>query len=136
MRETKKGLPVWPSTSIRLSHETTWFQLAGIQGGLADAQVAAATADLFARNDPQVLAAIARGLPPLWRISREDLRTTTVPVLAIIGEYDRNNLEAVKRMASVISGLQVVQLPGASHATSVRPAAEHIVAFLNKHRRS
>jgi pimeloyl-ACP methyl ester carboxylesterase len=106
------------------------------QSGPTDAEVAAATADLFARNDPQVLAAIARGLPPLWQISRDDLRTTTVPVLAIIGEYDRNNLEAVRRMAGVVSGLQVVQLPGASHATSVRPAAEHIVAFLNNHRRN
>lgn len=102
-------------------------------GGLTDAQIAAATADLFARNDSHVLAAIARGLPPLWRVSREELRATTVPVLAIVGEYDRNNLEAVRRMVGVVPGLQVVQLPGASHATSVRPAAEHIVAFLNTH---
>jgi len=104
------------------------------QGGPTDAEVAAAAADLFARNDAQVLAAIAKSLPPLWDVSRDDLRITTVPVLAVIGEDDRNNLDAVKRMVGVVSGLQVVQLPGANHATSVRPAAEHIVAWLNKYR--
>jgi len=34
----------------------------------------------------------------------------------------------------VVRGLQVVQLPGANHATSVRPSAAPLLAFLNTHR--
>ncbi|MDP7479308.1 MAG: alpha/beta hydrolase, partial [Vicinamibacterales bacterium] len=104
------------------------------QDGPTDDEVAALNASLFARNDPQVLAAVARGLPPLFEISGDSLRVATLPVLAIIGEHDDNNLEAVKRMAGVVPGLEVVEIPGASHATSVRPSAEHLVAFLDKHR--
>jgi pimeloyl-ACP methyl ester carboxylesterase len=103
------------------------------ENGPTDAEVAALNASMFARNDPQVLAAVARGLLPLFEISGDSLRATTLPVLAIIGEHDRG-LAAVKRMAGVVRGLQVVEIPGASHATSVRPAAEPLVAFLNRHR--
>ena len=104
------------------------------QGGPSDAEIAAATADLFSRNDPRVLAAIARSLPVLWQISRAELRAVKVPVLAIDGEFDQSNLEAAKRMVGVVPGLQLVELPGVNHATSVRPAAAHIVAFLDQHR--
>jgi pimeloyl-ACP methyl ester carboxylesterase len=107
---------------------------ASAQGGPTDAEVAAAAADLFSRNDPKVLAAIARGLPPLWRISRNELASIKTPVLAIDGEFDRGNFDGAKRMAAVVAGIQVVELPGANHATSVRPAAAHIVAFLDAHR--
>jgi pimeloyl-ACP methyl ester carboxylesterase len=106
----------------------------GAQGGPTDAEVAAATADLFSRNDPRVLAAIARSLPSLWQISRDELSAVRVPVLAIDGEFDRNNLEAARRMVGVVAGLQLVELPGVNHATSVRPSAAHIVSFLDKHR--
>jgi hypothetical protein len=54
-------------------------------------------------------------------------------VLAIIGEHDKH-LKAVKRMVGVVPRLEVVEIPGATHATSVRPSAEHLVAFLDKHR--
>ena len=104
------------------------------QGGPSDAEIAAATADLFSRNDPRVLAAIARSLPVLWQVSRDELRAVKVPVLAIDGEYDQSNLEAAKRMVGVVPGLQLVELPGVNHATSVRPAAAHIVSFLDQHR--
>lgn len=100
-----------------------------------DEEVAAINASLFARNDPQVLAATARGLVPLYEVPAERLRATTLPVLAIVGEQDRPNLEAVKRMARLMPKLEVVEIPGATHATSVRPSAEHILAFLAKHRR-
>jgi pimeloyl-ACP methyl ester carboxylesterase len=106
---------------------------ASAQGGPSDAEVAAAAADLFSRNDPKVLAAIARGLPPLWRISRKELKAAGAPVLAVNGEFDRSNLDGAKRMAAVVPDIQVVELPGANHATSVRPSAAHIVAFLDKH---
>lgn len=104
-------------------------------GGPSAADLAAATADLFARNDPQLLAVIARGLPALWQVSADQLRATSAPLLAIVGELDRN-VEAVRRMAGVVSRLEVVVLPGANHSTSVRPSAQHIVAFLNKHQRN
>lgn len=103
--------------------------------GPTDDEVATLTASLFARNDPQVLAAIARGLPPLFEISRDSLRTTTLPILAVIGEHD-NNRKAVKRMAGVVPKLEVVEIPGASHTTSIRPSAEPLVAFLGKHKRN
>lgn len=103
------------------------------QGGLSAADLSAATADLFARNDPALLATIARGLPILWDVPRASLANVTSPVLAIDGDQDRN-LVAAKRMATVVSGLELVVLPGATHATSVRPSAPFIVSFLNKHR--
>jgi pimeloyl-ACP methyl ester carboxylesterase len=81
-------------------------------------------------------AAVARSLPLLFEVSRESLRAATLPVLAIVGDQDVPNVEGVKRMTGVVQGLEVVHLPGANHATSVRPSAEHIVAFLNKHRRN
>jgi pimeloyl-ACP methyl ester carboxylesterase len=104
------------------------------QGGPSDAEVAAATADLFSRNDPRVLAASARTLASLWAVSREQLRAVKVPVLALDGEFDRNNLQAAQRMIGVVTALELVELPGVNHATSVRPSAAHIVAFLDKHK--
>jgi hypothetical protein len=43
-------------------------------------------------------------------------------------------IDAVKRMTGIVPGLEVIELPGATHASSVRPSAEPLVAFLNKHR--
>jgi hypothetical protein len=37
-------------------------------------------------------------------------------------------------MATVVRGLEVVKIPGATHASSVKPSAEPLVAFLTKHR--
>jgi len=71
------------------------------QNGPTDDEVAALNASLFARNDPQVLAAVARGLLPLYEISGDSLRATTLPVLAIIGEHD-SGLEAVKRAVELL----------------------------------
>jgi pimeloyl-ACP methyl ester carboxylesterase len=101
--------------------------------GLSQADLDAATADLFARNDPALLATIARGLPELWEVPRAALARVTTPVLAIDGDQDRN-LVAAQRMATIVKGLELVVLPGATHASSVRPSAPYIVAFLNRHR--
>ena len=97
-----------------------------------EAEVAALNASLFARNDPQALAAVARGMASLFDISAERLRATTIPVLAIVGEHDETNVAAVRRMKGVMPRLEVVELPGANHATSVRPSARPLVAFLNR----
>jgi pimeloyl-ACP methyl ester carboxylesterase len=104
------------------------------QNGPTDAEIAALNASIFARNDPQVLAAAARGLLPLYEISADSLRAIARPVLAIVGEYDARNLAATKRMAGVVRGMDVVQIPGASHATSVRPSAPQILGFFGRHR--
>lgn len=101
--------------------------------GPTDDEIAALNASLFARNDPDVLAAVARSLPALYEVPGESLRAVELPVLAIIGEHD-SNLEAVTRMAGVLPGLQVVEIPGASHASSVRPSAEPLLRFLDGHR--
>ena len=108
--------------------------VSGGPSGMTDAQLAAATEDLFTRNDPKVLAVIARGSPPLWQVSRGDLERVRVPMLAISGERDQSNLDGARRMVGVVPGLQVIVLPGATHQTSVRPAAPHIVTFLDQHR--
>ncbi len=44
--------------------------------------------------------------------------------------------DAVRRMAGLMRGVEVVQILGAGHSTSVRPAAEPRVAFLTKRRRN
>jgi pimeloyl-ACP methyl ester carboxylesterase len=104
------------------------------RSGPTPEEVAAANAALFARNDPQALAAVARGLVPLYEISASSLRGVSLPVLAIVGEQDTFNLGSVKRLAGVVRGLDVVQLPATTHASSVRPSAAPLVAFLDKHR--
>ena len=77
--------------------------------------------------------AVARSLPALYEVRGESLRAVALPVLAIVGEHD-SILEAVNRMAGVVMGLRVVEIAGASHASSVRPSAEPLVRFLDRHR--
>ena len=98
------------------------------------AEIAAMNDALFARNDALALSACARSMAMLFDVPADRLRAVTVPVLAIVGEFDTPNVESVARMKTVVRGLQVVQLPGANHATSVRPSATPLLAFLDKHR--
>ena len=58
----------------------------------------------------------------------------SLPVVAICGEQGTLNVPMVKQMAATMRGMEVVWLPGATHASSVRPAAAPLVAFLDKHR--
>jgi len=67
-------------------------------------------------------------------VPADRLRAVTIPVLAIVGELDTPNVASVARLKTVVRGLDVVQLPGANHATSVRPSAAPLLAFLDKHR--
>jgi pimeloyl-ACP methyl ester carboxylesterase len=73
-------------------------------------------------------------MAPLFNVAAASLRATKIPMLAIVGDDDTPNVESVKRLRTVVSGLEVVELHGANHATSVRPSAAPLVAFLNKHR--
>jgi len=98
------------------------------------AEIAAMNDALFARNDALALSACARSMTTLFEVPADRLRAVTVPVLAIVGELDTPNVESVARMKTVVRGLEVVQLPDANHATSVRPSATPLLAFLNTHR--
>jgi pimeloyl-ACP methyl ester carboxylesterase len=100
---------------------------------VTDAQIAALNASLFEQNDPAVLAAILKGMQPIYQLSAASLRATRVPVLAIVGAQDPANREGVHRMATVVPGLQVLELPGVTHGGSVKPSIEPMIKFLKQH---
>ena len=99
----------------------------------ADA-IAAANAALLASNDPKAFAAVIRGFPQLSHITADNLRANTVPTLALIGDRDPL-IEGVERLAGVMSNLDVVEIPGATHMTLFREDMfiEHLVGFLDAH---
>lgn len=70
------------------------------------------------RNDPLALAAIARGNAAL-RPSAEKLRANRLPALAIVGELDPLRA-SVEKLASTMTNLRVVIVPGANHMFAVR----------------
>ena len=72
-------------------------------------------------------------VPGLWESHFSRWGTRRV-VMTPLTDYVFGNVEAVNRMADVLAGLEVVEIAGASHASSVRPAAEALVEFLDKHR--
>lgn len=96
-----------------------------------DEQIAATNASLFSRNEPKVLGAVMRGMIRINEIPGDKLRANRVPTLALVGEQDRR-IQDVKRLAGVMSNLEVVVLPGATHATSVGMSAKHLVSFLGR----
>jgi pimeloyl-ACP methyl ester carboxylesterase len=102
------------------------------QAAPTDEQIAAANASLFARNEPKVLGAVMRGMIQINEISSDELRANKVPTLALVGERDRR-VPDVKRLAGVMSNLEVVVLPGATHATSVGMSTGNVVSFLGRH---
>ncbi len=95
-------------------------------------EIAAVSASLFARNDPKALAAVSRSMTELAKVSVASLRANTVPVLALVGGRDPE-AEAVERLAGVMSNFDVIKLPGATHASSVRAATESLLEFLGRH---
>jgi pimeloyl-ACP methyl ester carboxylesterase len=111
----------------------------GVNAGAAseptEQQIAELNKSLFARNYGPALAANARTMAALFDIPANRLRATKVPILAIVGDQDLPNLEPVNRLKTAVPHTEVTMLPGANHATSVKPSATVIVAFLNQHRR-
>ena len=95
-------------------------------------EIAAVSASVFARNDPRALAAVGRSMTELAKVSAASLRANTVPALALVGGRDPE-AEAVERLAGVMSNLDVIKLPGATHASSVRAATESLLEFLGRH---
>lgn len=98
------------------------------------AEIAAMNDALFSRNDALALSACARSMTTLFEVPADRLRAVAIPVQAIVGTLDAPNVESVARMKTVVRGLAVVELPGANHATCVRPSAAPLLAFLDKHR--
>ena len=90
------------------------------------------SASVFARNDPRALAAVGRSMTELAKVSAASLRANTVPALALVGGRDPE-AEAVERLAGVMSNLDVIKLPGATHASSVGAATESLLEFLGRH---
>ncbi len=90
---------------------------------------------LLAFNDPQALAAALRGFDALGRISAQNLVENRVPTLALVGDQDPL-LQQVETMAAVMSNLEVVEIPGATHMTAFSDPlfTETLVAFLGRHR--
>ena len=97
-------------------------------------RIAGHNATLFERNDLQVLGAATRSLPELNRLSGDNLRDTKLPALAIIGERDENR-PVVRRMKAVLPGLEVIEINGASHGSSIRVSAVAFVGYLKRYRR-
>ena len=99
------------------------------------AAIATTNAGVFANNDPKALAAVIRGFPQLSQIAADNLRANTVPTLALVGDRDPL-IAGVELLASVMSNLDVVEIPGATHMTAFSDAVfiENLVEFLDKHK--
>ena len=91
---------------------------------------------LSEHNDHRALAAMVRSGPAWPVLSEDELRANEIPALAIVGDRDFLSPE-VERMSAVMSNLEVLLLPGASHGTTVvRPEfVTALVGFLHKHRK-
>lgn len=89
----------------------------------------------FNRNDPRALGAVLRGDSALRAITEQQLRSVTIPVLAVVGEGDEWARAEVERMAGVMKRLEVTVVPGANHlSTTVHPLfLSSIVRFLGAH---
>ena len=100
-----------------------------------DEAIAAVSAALLGINDSKALAAVARGFEQLSQVSAENLRANTVPTLALVGDLDPL-IEDVERLAGVMSDLDVIEIPGATHMTAVGDGLfiESLLAFLDMHR--
>ena len=96
-------------------------------------RIQAASQMLLAFNDPKALAAIARSTEALI-VTKEQLRSNRVPVLALIGEKDP--LKAgVDKLDGVLANLKTVVIPGADHMSAVSDPAfvSSLKSFLAEH---
>jgi len=90
---------------------------------------------LAERNDHRALAAVVRSGAAWPLLSEHELRANETPALAIVGDRDFLSAEVAK-MSAVMSNLEVIVLPGATHGTTLsRPEfMTALVGFLRKHR--
>jgi pimeloyl-ACP methyl ester carboxylesterase len=99
-------------------------------GPPAPQEVEAFNKVFLARNDPIALAAVARGFTGL-QPSESKLRANRTPALALVGELDPNQPDAIK-LAAITRNLKVVIIRGANHRNAVRNPEflENLRAFL------
>jgi pimeloyl-ACP methyl ester carboxylesterase len=84
-------------------------------------------------SDPKALAAVLRGWEG-FAVSEQNLRTNTVPSLAIVGSVDPIKPKT-DRLREVMKGLEVVVIDGADHGAISDPRfAQAVVSFLNRQR--
>lgn len=86
------------------------------------------------RNDMAALAAAFRAGDSFPDLSKRDLASNEVPTLALVGSEDPFREDA-QRMAEVMSELEVLVIPGATHSsTGRRPEfLTGLLGFLTKH---
>lgn len=89
---------------------------------------------LAERNDHQALAAVVRAGASWPVLSENELRANETPALAIVGDRDFLGSQ-VTLMGAVMSHLEMIVLPGASHGTTLsRPEfVTALVGFLRMH---
>ena len=89
---------------------------------------------VFAANDQIALAASVRGLDPVMAFTDDELAANQVPTLALIGNRDAM-IRDVRALAGVMSNLEVVEIPGATHLTAPGDElfASSLLIFLAKH---
>jgi pimeloyl-ACP methyl ester carboxylesterase len=85
-------------------------------------------------NDPLAVAAMVRGYANL-SVATGNPENNTVPTLLLVGELDSAKPNADK-LKEVMSNLEYVVIPGASHFTAFQSAEfkERILGFLRQHR--
>jgi pimeloyl-ACP methyl ester carboxylesterase len=96
-------------------------------------RIQAASQMLLAFNDPKVLAAVARSMDA-FTVTKEQLRSNRVPVLALIGEKDP--LKAgVDKLDGALANLKIVVIPGANHMSAMSDPAflSSLKSFLAEH---
>jgi len=72
----------------------------------------------LSRNDPRVLLAVLQGnRRGLLSVTERELCANSIPVLAVVGEADWARPD-VERMVGVMSNLELVIVPGATHFTA------------------
>jgi pimeloyl-ACP methyl ester carboxylesterase len=92
-------------------------------------QIQAESQRWLARNDRLAMAALVRARGE-QAFSAADMAAVQVPTLGLIGSADAN-LDAMKRLASVLPTLKVVVIEGATHggALGVTPRPEFVDNF-------
>ena len=80
-------------------------------------QIAAANEQVFATNDPQVVAAVVRGFPELLDVTEAELRENEIPLLYLVGGLDRMK-EGVDSIRTIAGNAQFKTVPDADHFTA------------------
>jgi pimeloyl-ACP methyl ester carboxylesterase len=99
---------------------------------LTDADIKRVNTMAMLINDPQALAAVAKGMKQLV-MTENDVKKVTAPTLCIVGSRDPL-VETVKRLESVRPGLQTCYVNGGNHMNTYHLPIfrEQIERFLEK----